>query len=125
MLTPLQKQAFVLLKVLYGYLPDFPVGYDSEYKRLTRKKSKWAYLIDGSFIISSFGMAFADVYVIYTHAFIKPRKRFGFNQIFAMSFYCNFAFIVGSIAIMFLYNIDQWISGINNIYLTEETLTES
>ncbi|CAL8134484.1 unnamed protein product [Orchesella dallaii] len=123
MLTPLLKQAFVLYKGFYGYLPDFPVGWDPEYKRLVRKKTIRSYFIDGLFLANTIVLGIADVYVLSTHAFIKRRKYFGFNQIFAQIFGLSFSFIIGTIAPMFMYNIDQWIGGINNIYVMEERMT--
>ncbi|CAL8126094.1 unnamed protein product [Orchesella dallaii] len=124
MLTPLLKQAFVLHKGLYGYLPEFPVGWDPEYKRLVRKKTISSYLIDGLFLADAIVFCIADAYVLYTHAFVKRRKYFGFNQIFAQTFGLSFCFIIGTIAPMFMYNIDQWIAGINSIYVIEERMTE-
>ncbi|CAL8134316.1 unnamed protein product [Orchesella dallaii] len=122
MLTPLQKQAFILHKRLYGFLPDFPLGWDPEFKRLVCKTTILPYLTDAVLLVAAILSGMAGVYVIYSHSFIKPRKYFGFNQIFALIFWASFCFIIGIYAPLIMYRIDQWFAGFNNVFIMEERM---
>lgn len=82
MLTFLTKITIELHKLLFFFLPHYPVQWEQDYSKVYLSKSWFSWFVWGLSILDGLFIAAGNAYVVICHFFKEKRQHFHFTHIF-------------------------------------------
>lgn len=115
MLSTLSKTSYILFQALYFHLPKYPYFWDKDYKKVVISSSylSWSVFMVG-WTVSPL-VYLGNLYIVFTHFFVKFRQDLHFIQIFAMCVGSVFGTLVISVGLLLLLQQNQIINGFNQM----------
>lgn len=126
MITSTVKSAFEWHKLLFFYLPSYPLAWDADYTKLSVSKSRVKVILWVLFLFDSFLTALGNGYVLVTHYFVNERPTFAFNFTSAVILVLQGFFaltIVMLSCIMFISRKDL-VAGLNHMIQVDRRMTQ-